>query len=113
MVSFNHTLSDDGRLGPGIRLMLENRPAMHIGELRLRLGADRNALQRELERMRAAGEVVRLRPVNCEGDDHDFFRLPGPAADAVNWSAFQATLTERDIRRHVSLAGEAVACLTV
>jgi hypothetical protein len=58
-----------------IERLLQNRHAMCVGELCLRLGLQEGLLRAQLERMTARGEVERLRPVGCERDEYDFFRL--------------------------------------
>ena len=68
---------DAQRLTLRIRSLLGRRHAMHIGELRMRLGVDRISVQTGLEAMLARGEVERLRPVGCTQEEHDFFRVNG------------------------------------
>ena len=66
-----------------IRRLLRERHAMHVGELGLRLGLSREALNVCLGSLLAAGEIERLRPMAYEAEDHDFYRLRGGRASAV------------------------------
>jgi predicted ArsR family transcriptional regulator len=63
------------RLPRRIRIALEARHAMHVGEISQRLGVDENETRMILEEMVRSGEVHRLRPIDYERDDHDFFAL--------------------------------------
>lgn len=111
MVAFRTATENGQRLTARIREILEKRQAMHLGELRLRLEANPETVLSELEAMRAAGEIERLRPVNCQRDDHDYFRL-NPSPGALKWDALRAAFNAKDIHVHARLAGETVACLT-
>ena len=52
-----------------IRRLLRERHAMHVGELGLRLGLSREALNVCLGSLLAAGEIERLRPMAYEAED--------------------------------------------
>ena len=58
-----------------IRWTLAQRPAMHIGELCLRLGLAEGDVRASLQKMSDSGEVELLRPVDCRSGESDFFRL--------------------------------------
>lgn len=92
------------RLMDRIRRLLEMRNAMHIGELCIRLGVSEDAVRDSLDAMHAQGEVERLRPVNYDGGDQDFFRLRhAPAASVELRDSSQQN-------RWISAAGMATAC---
>lgn len=111
MFTFRGAVEGRERLAQRIRRVLRDRHAMHIGELRIRLGTEATCVQAELEEMMERGEVERLRPLGCAREDWDFFRVnrpsPVPKETSDKW-VLQAAQTGRD---HVRLAGEAMACL--
>ena len=111
MFTFDEVTDDVEALARRVRSVLARRHAIHIGELCLRLGVDRTTVQAELEGMIARGEVERLRPVDCAGEDQDFFRVNRPAAMWVRFDDGALTRAAQDGREHVRLAGEAMACL--
>ena len=102
---------DGGRLTRRIRNILAGRHAMHIGELRMRLGVDRTSMLEELESMMARGEIERLRPVDYAGDEHDFFRVKRPAFTPARVEPRWAPADANEGRELVGLAGEAMACV--
>ncbi len=90
MVTFRDTQEDAGRLRRRIRSILGDRHAMPIGELCMRLGLDRPSVRAELEAMIACGDVERLRPVGCAGEELDYLRVlrscERPAASPDRWA---------------------------
>ena len=113
MFTFREVTDDAERLGCRIRGVLGRRRAMHVGELRMRLGVDRTSVHTVLEAMMARGEVERLRPIGYPQEDHDFFRLNGRSSVTAH-SGARATDSPQDLRdlqQHVRLAGEATVCL--
>lgn len=87
MFAFCGVTEDAERLARRIRRVLGRRHAMHIGELRMRLGLDGTSVQAVLEAMMARGEVERLRPMDCSREDHDFFRVNRPDIMSVQATA--------------------------
>ena len=75
MLMFRDRTEEVRRLTRRIRRVLAYRHAMHIGELRIRVGEEGDALRAILEEMMARGEIERMRPIGYPGEDHDFFRL--------------------------------------
>ena len=102
---------DAERLARQIKSVLEYRQAMNIGELSLRLGVDRTAVQTELEAMMARGEVERLRPIDYPREDHDFFRVNGHGGMTAKSDGRWFSQTVLDGQQHMRLAGKAMACL--
>ena len=128
--SQNHAFpspAEKGDFRRRIRRILETRHAMHIGELSQRLGLVEPQVRAELEGMMSRGEVERLRPLQYERDDQDFFRLCGlklrTTIVAERWGHLRVCTRReytrrtgeaahaRGMQRHVRLAGEAMACL--
>ena len=70
-----HETRDEVSAARRIRWALAQRPAMHIGELCLRLGLKEDDARAALERMSGGGEVELLRPIDCRSGADDFFRL--------------------------------------
>ena len=91
--------------------ILELRHAVHIGELRMRLGVNGAAVQAELNAMMARGEVERLRPADYPQEDHDFFRATPPASGSRNEDMGRTAQAAKDAQHHVRLAGEAMVFL--
>lgn len=58
-----------------IRWTLGQRPAMHIGEICMRLGLAEGVVRAGLQNMSDCGEVELLRPVDYRSGESDFFRL--------------------------------------
>lgn len=101
MVAFLGVTADAERLARRIRRLLGSRPAVHLDELRMRLGMDKTAVQAALGALMERGEVERLRPIDCSREDHDFYRVnrPAPTCAVQKW------------REHVRLSGMSVAWL--
>ena len=111
MYTFHRVTAGREHLARRIQSALRERHAMHIDELRMRLGTEGSSIQAELEEMVARGEVERLRPLGYAGEDHDFFRVNRPATvsrEARDKREWQAVQTGRD---HVRLAVKPWACL--
>ena len=111
MSTLSMLTEDAQRLTLRIRSLLGRRQAMHIGELRMRLGVDRTTVQTELETMVARGEVERLRPIDYPREDHDFFRVNGPVGMTEKAECRWFSQTVMDEQQYLRLAGEAMACL--
>ena len=90
--------------------ILRSRNAMHMDELCMRLGVDRTVVQGVLETMMANGEIERLRPIAYAREDHDFFRVNGPASVVVMTGDRYISQTVYEREQEVELVGEAVAC---
>ncbi|MFO7534142.1 MAG: hypothetical protein R6X19_00400 [Kiritimatiellia bacterium] len=101
MVTFLGATEEVERLERRVRRLLGSRPAVHLDELRMRLGMDKTAIQAALEALIERGEVERLRPIDCNREDQDFFRVnrPAPTCAVQKW------------RDHVRLSGMSVAWL--
>ncbi len=100
------------RLARRIRRLMGSRPAVHIDELRMRLGMDKTSIQKALEAMMARGEVERLRPIDCSREDHDFYRVNRPVTMWVKIPEKGSTAGAQSGNEHVRLSGMAVAWLT-
>jgi hypothetical protein len=83
MFTFEGTKEDTEGMVQQIRRLLQDRHAMYIGELRIRLDVTEDVFREQIGKLMACGEVERLRPVGYPRDDHDFFRLNLPATTAV------------------------------
>ena len=90
--------------------ILRSRNAMHMDELCMRLGVDRTAAQGVLEAMMASGEIERLRPIAYTREDHDFFRVNGPASVVVMSGDRYISQTVCEREQEAQLTGEAMAC---
>lgn len=93
-----------------IRRILGSRHAMHIDELSMRLGMDRTSVQSELEAMLARGEIERLRPIAYPREDHDFFRVDGPATVVVGSGDRYISQVANDGHEDMRLADAAMEC---
>jgi hypothetical protein len=107
--TFRGTTPDFVDLRKRVLDLLAARNAMHIGELRMRLGVEVETLGSVLEAMRESGEIKRLRPMGYTRDDHDFFRVNRPAdlrgAAGGRW----VSEAEHCAPEHARLASEVMA----
>jgi hypothetical protein len=111
MFTFRGMTEDAERIKQRIRKVVGSRHAIHSGELQMRVGMDRRAVQMELDAMLERGEVERLRPIDYAGEDQDFIRANRPVASAVRSADRLVSQGVRDGREHVRLAGEVTAWL--
>jgi hypothetical protein len=111
MVTFLGATEEVERLERRVRKLLGSRPAVHLDELRMRLGTDKTAIQAALETLIQRGEVERLRPIDCNREDQDFYRVNRPVPMAVKVAGRWAERTAQSGREHVRLSGLAVAWL--
>jgi hypothetical protein len=111
MFAFKGVSEDTEKLARQIRRLLQDRHAMHIGEMRIRLGVTEDVLHGQIEEMMACGEIERLRPMDYPWDDHDFFRLNIPITTVV-WSDDRySSQSTKDGQWNMQPAREAMACL--
>jgi hypothetical protein len=110
MFTFRDGTEDGERLKQRIRRIVGSRHAMHIDELRMRLGMGRTAVQAELNAMLACGEIERLRPIAYPREDHDFFRVDGPATVVVGSGDRYISQVASDGYEDMRLADAAMEC---
>ena len=84
---------------------------MHVGELRLRFGADWASVQPALAAMMEHGEVERLRPVDYPREDYDFFRLTRRDTTAVVFEDRGASSAAKEGPHRARLARKTMTCL--
>jgi hypothetical protein len=111
MFTFHEETDGPEQVRVRIRRIRGSRHAMHIGELRMRLGADWATVQPALAAMMEHGEVERLRPVGYPREDYDFFRLNRRDAMAVVFEDRGASSAAREGMDRARLARGAMACL--
>jgi len=111
MLTFRGAAEDSKRLARRILRMLRDRHAMHIVELRTRLGADGTFVQAELEELLESGEVERLRPFGYAGEDRDFYRVNRSSAVSQEPGRERVLQGVRHGRDNAGRTGETVACL--
>jgi hypothetical protein len=111
MFTFRDGTEDGERLKQRIRRIVGSRHAMHIDELRMRLGMGRTAVQAELNAMLACGEIERLRPIAYPREDHDFFRVDGPATVVVGSGDRYISQVANNAYEDMRLADAAMECL--
>ncbi len=112
MYTFLGMTEDVERMARRIRRLLGTRPAVHVDELRMRLGMDKTTLREALKAMVARGEVERLRPIDFSGEDHDFYRVHRPVAMWVKAAERRPEPLAQNGPEHVRLSGLAVAWLS-
>jgi hypothetical protein len=111
MFTFRGMTDNAERIKQRIRKVVGSRHAIHGGELQMRVGMDRRAVQLELDAMLERGEVERLRPIDYPGEDLDFFRVNRPVASAIGSADRRVSQGVRNGHEHVRLAGEVTAWL--
>ena len=111
MFTFRGMPDDADRLNRRIRGMLGRRQVMNIGELRMRLGGDKGAVQAELEAMMERGEIERLRPIDYSGEDYDFFRLMDHPLHGNDGGQEACFANREGGTRQARLMGKDMACL--
>jgi hypothetical protein len=92
-----------------IMRLLGGRHAMHIGELQMRLGVGAAAVRAVLGEMIGNGKIVMLRPINCNREDHDFFRLNRPPPSTARMGAQMTALRAGNAEAPADQAGRTLA----